>query len=75
LAIVLSLIPFTAPAAISLRVGFGVVPVWQILTSIVVLALAAVGAVWVAARAFRLGMLRYGQKVQWREIFGLNKKA
>jgi hypothetical protein len=29
----------------------------------------AVGAIWMAGRAFRLGMLRYGKKVAWRELF------
>jgi hypothetical protein len=32
---------------------------------------AAGGSLWVAGRAFRLGMLRYGQRVQWRELFSL----
>jgi hypothetical protein len=28
-----------------------------------------VSAIWLAGRAFRLGMLRYGQRLKWREVF------
>jgi hypothetical protein len=35
---------------------------------VTLLVLCAGGAVWVAGRAFRLGMLRYGQRLDWREL-------
>jgi hypothetical protein len=35
--------------------------------------LSAITAVWVAGRAFRVGMLRYGQRVRWKEIFSQQK--
>jgi hypothetical protein len=56
-------------SAFSLRAGFSHVPAWQIATSFAILVLCACGAVWLAGRAFRLGMLRYGQRVDWRELF------
>jgi ABC-type Na+ efflux pump permease subunit len=37
--------------------------------SVGILIATAVGAVWLAGRAFRLGMLRYGQRLRWKEIF------
>lgn len=75
LAVVLSLIPFTAPITLAIRSGFVVVPTWQIGLSLGMLILFAVVAVWFAGRAFRLGMLRYGQRVNWREFVGLKPKG
>jgi len=40
-----------------------------VIASVSILVLSAVGAVWLAGRAFRLGMLRYGQRLRWKEIF------
>jgi ABC-2 type transport system permease protein len=69
LAVGLSLFPLTAPLTVSIRAGFAVVPPWQLALSVGILAASAVGAVWLAGRAFRLGMLRYGQRLRWKEIF------
>jgi ABC-2 type transport system permease protein len=69
LAIALSFFPLTAPMTIALRIGFATIPGWQMITSIVILVLSACGAIWLAGRAFRLGMLRYGQRLRWKEIF------
>ena len=69
LAIALSFFPLTAPMTVAMRVGFTNIPNWQVITSIVILVLSAVGSIWLAGRAFRLGMLRYGQRLHWKEIF------
>jgi len=69
LAIALSLFPLTAPMTISMRIGFTAIPTWQLVLSAILLVLSAIGAVWLAGRAFRLGMLRYGQRLRWKEIF------
>jgi ABC-2 type transport system permease protein len=69
LAIVMSFFPLTAPMTIALRIGFTNIPAWQVIISIIILVLSAIGAVWLAGRAFRLGMLRYGQRLHWKEIF------
>ena len=65
----MSMFPLTAPIALPLRAVFTTVPVWQIIITLSVLVLLAVFAVWLAGRTFRLGMLRYGKKVSFREIF------
>jgi len=65
---VLSLLPFTALMTISMRNIFTVVPLWQVAASAAVQTVCAVGALWLAGRAFRLGMLRYGQRLNWREL-------
>ncbi len=69
LAIALSLFPLTAPMTIAMRVGFTTIPTWQMVLSVILLVLSAIGSVWLAGRAFRLGMLRYGQRLQWKEVF------
>jgi ABC-2 type transport system permease protein len=69
LAVALSLFPFTSPLAMLMRAGFTVIPTWQIVVSVGLLVISAIGALWIAGRAFRLGMLRYGQRVRWKEVF------
>jgi ABC-2 type transport system permease protein len=69
LAVGLSYFPLTAPVALSIRAGLTTIPIGQLAISLGLLVLSALGALWLAGRAFRLGMLRYGQKVAWREIF------
>lgn len=67
--VAMSLFPLTAPLTMILRAGFTTVPAWQIIASIGLLSLTALGALWLAGRAFRLGMLRYGQRLRWKEVF------
>jgi ABC-2 type transport system permease protein len=69
LAIALSFFPFTAPVTLPMRAGMTVIPPWQLALNLAFLVLCALGALWIAGRAFRLGMLRYGQRLSWREIF------
>jgi ABC-2 type transport system permease protein len=64
----LSLLPFTALMTISLRNIFAVVPAWQVAAGVAVQTVCAVCALWLAGRAFRFGMLRYGQRLRWREL-------
>jgi ABC-2 type transport system permease protein len=68
LAIGFSLFPTTALPTLSMRVAFAKVPSWQIMAAAAILSLSAAGAVWLAGRAFRLGMLRYGQNLDLREL-------
>ena len=65
-----SLLPLTAPVALPLRIAFAQVPVLQIAASVAIQGLCALGALWLAARALRLGMLRYGQRLRLGELFG-----
>jgi ABC-2 type transport system permease protein len=53
-----------------MRLVLADVPAWQVATSLVLLALTAAGAIWLAARVMRLGMLRYGKRLGLREVFG-----
>jgi ABC-2 type transport system permease protein len=68
LSVALSLFPVTSVTTLSMRLMFGPVPAWQIAVAAAATAVCAVGAFWVAGRAVRMGMLRYGKRVNWREI-------
>lgn len=63
LAVALTLFPTTAFTTITVRWGLTAVPLWQIATGWVLLALAALAMLWVASRVFRIGMLAYGQRL------------
>ena len=63
----MSMFPLTSPIAMVIRLPFGV-PMWQLALSICLLVLGFIGAVWVAARIYRVGILMYGKKVTYREL-------
>ncbi len=67
--VILSMFPLTAPISLPLRSAFTVVPFWQMALSVSLLWLIAAGALWLAGRAFRMGMLRYGKRLSWKELF------
>lgn len=74
IAVALTLFPLTAPMTIILRLGFTVIPFWQLAISVILLVLSAIGSLWLAGRAFRMGMLMYGQKLPWRRVLGLERR-
>lgn len=63
-----SLIPFTSPIVMMVRLPFGV-PVWQIILSIATLILSFLGSTWSAGKIYRTGILMYGKKVSWKELY------
>ncbi len=63
-----SMIPFTAPIVMMVRVVMGTVPMWQLLLSMALLVLTFIGSVWLAGRIYRTGILMYGKKVSWKEL-------
>ena len=68
LSVWLSMIPFTSPISMMVRIPFGV-PIWQIVLSIVLLAGTVVLMTWLAAKIYRTGILMYGKKLTYKEIF------
>jgi ABC-2 type transport system permease protein len=68
LAMFLSYFPITAPITLLMRMGFTVVPAWQIAINVSILILFAIFAIWFAGRAFRMGMLRYGKKLSVKDV-------
>ena len=57
---VCSFIPFTSPMAMFTRIAMGAVPVIQILISVSILILTALGVGVLAAKIYRVGVLLYG---------------
>jgi ABC-2 type transport system permease protein len=68
LAIILSLIPITAPLSMVMRVTISTVPLWQILVSLGLLILTDVFMIWAAGRLFRVQTLLAGQVPKLRDI-------
>jgi len=63
-----SLIPFTSPIVMMVRLPFDV-PVWQLALSIGILILSFIGTTWMAGKIYRTGILMYGKKVSWKEMW------
>ncbi|SEL16567.1 ABC transporter permease [Paenibacillus sp. OK003] len=64
-----SFIPFTSPTAILVRIGAGVAPTWQIWTSLAILVVSIMIFGWLAAKIYRTGVLMYGKRPTFKELF------
>jgi len=64
----LSMIPFTSPVAMLIRIPSGV-PLWELLLSMALLVGCFFFIVWGAAKIYRTGILMYGKKVTYRELW------
>ncbi len=65
---VFSYIPFTSPVVMLMRIPFGV-PLWQQFISLIILFGTFMLTVWFAAKIYRVGILMYGKKTTYKEIF------
>ena len=63
-----SIIPFTSPIVMMVRLPYDV-PVWQMILSHVLLLLTALAIVWWAGRIYRRGIMHYGQKANFSDLF------
>ncbi|TAF10835.1 MAG: ABC transporter permease [Flavobacteriia bacterium] len=68
IATVFSIIPLTSPIVMLMRIPFGV-PLWQLALSIVLLYGTFIFVVWFAAKIYRVGILMYGKKPTWKELY------
>ncbi len=69
LAVWLSIIPFTSPIVMMMRVPFMENQLWEIFVSMGVLAVSIVFTIWMAAKIYRIGILTYGSKVSYHTLF------
>ncbi|MDN5285469.1 MAG: transporter permease [Mucilaginibacter sp.] len=67
LAVWLSIIPFTAPVAMMVRLPFDP-PGWQIALSMFMMVIGFLFTTYVAARIYRVGILMYGKKASYKEL-------
>jgi len=65
----LSYFPMSAPVAMTMRMAFTQVPAWELLMVIALLVLFSVLTIWLAGKAFRLGMLQYSRRVRLSQLF------
>ncbi|MFK5879705.1 MAG: ABC transporter permease [Flavobacteriaceae bacterium] len=68
IATIFSMIPFTSPIVMMMRLPFGV-PWWQITISLLLLLGTFILMVWFAAKVYRIGILMYGKKPTYRDIY------
>lgn len=65
---VFSYIPLTSPVVMLMRIPFGV-SWWEILLSMAILVLSIFVLVWIAAKIYRVGILMYGKKPTYKELY------
>ncbi|MEI6455330.1 MAG: ABC transporter permease [bacterium] len=63
-----SIIPFTSPVIMMIRIPFGV-PVFEVILSMALLLLGFLGTTWMAGKIYRTGILMYGKKVNYIELW------
>ncbi|MGA2406786.1 MAG: ABC transporter permease [Bacteroidales bacterium] len=63
-----SMIPLTSPIVMMARIPFGV-PYWQIAVSMILMVITFGAFVWMAAKVYRTGILMYGKKTSWKEMW------
>jgi ABC-2 type transport system permease protein len=62
LAVTFSMFPFFTPGTMVLRLLVTQIPIWQILTSFILMLITIIGVVYVAAKIYRIGILMHGNK-------------
>jgi len=68
LAFWLSMIPFSAPIIMMVRIPFDV-PTWQLILSMILMIAGFMGTTWMAGRVYRIGILMHGSKVNYKVIY------
>ncbi|WP_233861349.1 ABC transporter permease [Tenacibaculum piscium] len=66
--VIFSYIPFTSPIVMLMRVPFGVAW-WEIALSMLLLIATFIGVVWFAAKIYRVGILMYGKKPTYKDLW------
>lgn len=64
----LSMIPFTSPIIMMVRIPFGV-PYWELALSMALLVIGFIATTWLAGRIYRTGILMYGKKISYKELW------
>jgi ABC-2 type transport system permease protein len=68
IATLFSFIPLTSPIVMLMRIPFGV-PMWQVIVSLIILLATFLIVVWFASKIYRVGILMYGKKPTWKELY------
>ena len=68
LAFWMSMIPFTSPIIMMVRIPFGVSS-WEIICSMTILVLSFIFFTWIASKIYRVGILMYGKKATFKDLY------
>ena len=68
LATILTIFPTTSFLTIALRWSMTTIPKWELIVGWIVVVASAIAMIWVASRVFRMGMLRYGQRLDVKTV-------
>ncbi|MDO9511700.1 MAG: ABC transporter permease [Bacteroidales bacterium] len=63
-----SIIPLTSPVSMMIRIPFGV-PIWELILSATLLVAGFLFTTWVASKIYRVGILMYGKKASYSELW------
>lgn len=75
MATILSLIPMFTPLLMPLRIAIEMPPVWQVALAYALTIGFVIGMIWVCARIYRVGILMYGKKPTFAEIWKWTRYA
>lgn len=66
-----SIIPFTSPIVMLVRASMGIdsTEYWHLALSVILLIVGFIGTTWIAAKIYRVGILMYGKKVSYKELW------
>jgi len=67
--VTMSYIPFFAPFTMPVRWSMSSVPLLELALSLGLMVVTLLACVWLAARIYRTGILMYGKKPSWRELW------
>ena len=63
-----SMIPFTSPIIMMVRIPFGV-PIFELALSMTILVIGIVSSLWLSSKIYRVGILMYGKKPSYKEVW------
>ena len=63
-----SMIPFTSPIIMMVRIPFGV-PIFELALSMTILVIGIVSSIWLSSKIYRVGILMYGKKPSYKEVW------
>ena len=66
--VVLTIFPLTAPVGVMLKLGVTGIADWELATSLSVIVLSIIGALFLSVKAFRVYLLMYGKRPSWGDI-------
>lgn len=69
-----SIIPFTSPIVMLARIPYGV-PTWQLILSVVLLFLTFLGCAWASAKIYKAGILMFGKKSTFKDLWKWLKQS